>query len=132
MLRPEEERCLVDQNSDQPTFEGAFGAESWRVAGGCQSAVFYRLVGFFNAVQNAAGDEMEQFAGTREPQVKGILFDLPVYFVFFAFFVLAGLGVGLAVAAGKWNVEMPGASLGSVKELGGGRCHKHVSVLQLV
>jgi len=129
MLGPEEERCLVDEDSDQPAFEGAFGAESWRVAGGCEAAVFYCLFGFFSAVQDAAGDEMEHLAGIGELQVKGILFDLPVDFIFF---ILAGLAIRLAMAAGKGNVEMPGALLGRGKELRGGGCHKHVSVLQLV
>jgi hypothetical protein len=129
LLVAEKQGGLVDEDSDQPAFEGAFAAESWRVAGGCEAAVSYCLFGFFNAVEDAAGDEMEQLAGVRELQVEGVLFDLPVYFVFF---VQTGLAVGLAAAADNGNVEMLGAFLGSGKELRGDGYHKHVSVLQSV
>jgi hypothetical protein len=135
MLPAEEERCLVDEDSDKPAFEGAFAAESWGVAGGCDSAVFYRLLGVLNAVEDAAGDEMEQFAAVRELQVEGRVFVLLgdfVFFSFFSLFVLAGLTAGFGAAGGDGSVDVPDAFRGRGRKFWGGGCHKHVSVLQSV
>jgi len=91
-LLAEKERCLVDEDSDQPAFEGAFAAESWRVARGGEAAVFNCFVGFLNALEDAARDEMQQPAAARELQLEGAL---PL---------VAGLAVGFEVAATNGKV----------------------------
>lgn len=83
---PAEERCLVDQDSDDPAFEGAFTAECRRVARGGKTTVFDRLVGFLDAVEDAACDELKQPAAARELQFEG------------GRDVFAGLAVGFEVA----------------------------------
>jgi hypothetical protein len=108
-----EERCLVDEDSDQPAFEGAFAAEPWGVARGRETTVFYRLFGFFSAVEDAAGDEMKQFAAARELQLEGAL-DL-----------FAGRAVGFEVAATNGNVDLLDAFRGRGEEFLDGVCHKH-------
>lgn len=60
MLSAEEERGLVDEDSDQPTFEGAFTAAIGWILRGSVEAVFYRFFGFVRAVEDAAGDEIKQ------------------------------------------------------------------------
>jgi hypothetical protein len=108
----EEERCLVDEDSDQPAFEGTFAAEFWWVARGRQATVFDRLFGFLNAVEDAACDEMKQLAAARELQLEGAL-DL-----------FAGFAVGFEVAATNGKVDLLDAFRGS-GEFWGGVCHKH-------
>src|SRR5580704_8743411 len=78
-LPAKEERCLVDEDSDQPAFEGAFAAEPWRVARGGDPTVFDCHFGFFSAVEDALGDEMERLASVRELQLEDALF---VFFIF--------------------------------------------------
>src|SRR5437660_7021165 len=88
-----EKRCLVDEDSYQPAFEGAFGGESWRVAGGGSATVFDCLIGFFSTVEDAECDEPEQFAAARELLFEGGLA------------IFAGFAVGLEVAAGSGHVD---------------------------
>ena len=114
-----EKRCLVDEDSYQPAFEGAFGGESWRVAGGGLATVFDCLIGFFSTVEDAECDEPEQFAAARELLFEGGLA------------IFAGSAVGLGVAAGGARVDSTDAFCGDGKFRGGG-CHKHISVLQLI
>lgn len=118
-LLAKEERCLVDEDSDQPAFKGAFAAEPWRVARGGETAVFDCHFGFFRAVEDAVGDEMERLASVRELQLEGALF------------VFAGLAVGFEVAAGNGSVDVPDAFRGSGREFWGGGCHEQVPVLQI-
>src|SRR5216684_2438250 len=103
----EEERCLVDEDSDQPAFEGAFAAESWWVARGLEATVFDRFLGFLNAVEDAAGDEMKQLAAVRELQLEGAL-DL-----------FAGMAVGFDVAGTNGEVGLLDAFRGSGEFRGG-------------
>jgi hypothetical protein len=115
-----EERCLVDEDSYEPAFEGAFGGESWRVAGGGSATVFDCLIGFFSTVEDAECDELEQFAAAGK-----LLFEGGVD-------VFAGFAVGLEeAAAGSGKVDSTDALPGDGKFRGGG-CHKHNSVLQVV
>jgi hypothetical protein len=107
-----EKRCLVDQDSDQPAFEGAFAAEAWRVAGGLEATVFDSFFGFLDAVEDAACEEMKQAATARELQFEGL------------FPFVADFAVGFAVAAANGRVEWLDRSRGS-GEFGGGVCHKH-------
>jgi hypothetical protein len=95
-LLAEKEGCLVDEDSDQPAFEGAFAAESWGVARGGEAAVFNRFVGFLNAAEDAARDEMQQPAAARELQLEGAL---PL---------VAEFAVGFEVAAGHGKVVLFG------------------------
>jgi hypothetical protein len=112
LLPAKKKRCLVDEDSDQPAFEGAFAAESWWVARGRAAAVFDRLLGFLDAVEDAACDEMKQLAAAREPQLEGV-------FLFFA-----GVAVGFEVTAINGNIDLLGA-LGGKVEFWGVVCHKH-------
>src|SRR5258708_348895 len=68
---PEKERGLVDEDSDEPAFEGALAGESGRVAGGGEAAVFDRFFGFLSAVEDAVCDEEKQPAAAGEPQFEG-------------------------------------------------------------
>jgi hypothetical protein len=113
-LLAEKERGLVDEDSDQPAFEGAFGAESWRVSRGGEAAVFDCFLGFLNAVEDAARDEIQQPAAARELQLEGAL---PL---------VAGLAVGFEVAAGHGKVDVLDGSRGRGKEFWGGVGHKHL------
>ena len=115
----EEERCLVDEDSYQPAFEGAFHAELRRVARGREATVFDCFFSFRNGVEDAACDEKEQPAAVRELQLEG------------AFTFFGGFAVGFEVTATDGKVEWLGAFRGG-GEFWGGVCHKHVSVLQLV
>jgi hypothetical protein len=115
-----EERCFVDEDSDQPAFEGAFAAESWWVSGGRETAVFDCLFGFLGAVEDALGYEIKQTAVARELQIEGALG------------IFCGFAVGFEVAASDGNVEVPDGLRGGGEEFWGGVCHKHVSVLPLV
>ena len=119
MLPAKEKCCLVDEDSDQPAFEGAFAAESWRVARGCDAAVFDCLFGLLNAVEDAACDEMKQPAAARELQLEG------------AFAGFGGLAIGFEVAATNGKIELLDGSRGRGKEFGGGVGHKHIFSLQL-
>ena len=112
MLPAKEERCLVDEDSDQPAFEGTFAAESWWVARGLEAAVFDRLFGFLNAVEDAAGEEGEQLAAARELQLEGL----------FAFF--AGFAVRFEAAANDGKADLLDRFRGS-GEFWGGVCHNH-------
>jgi len=116
-----EERGLVDEDSDQPAFEGAFAAESWRVAGGLEAAVFDRFFGFLDAVEDAACDEMEQPSAARELQLEGVFPDF------------AGLAVGFEVAATCGKNGLLDRFRGGGDEFWGGVGHKHdVFALQKV
>jgi hypothetical protein len=108
----EKNRCLVDEDSDQPAFEGAFAAELWRVSRGREATVFYGLLGLLDAGEDAACDEIKQPATAREPQLKGV-------FLFFA-----GFAVGFEVTAINGNIDVLGA-FGGNGEFWGGVCHKH-------
>jgi hypothetical protein len=119
-LLAEKERGLVDEDSDQPASKGAFAAEAWRVARGGEAAVFDCFLGFLNAVEDAARDEIQQPAAARELQLEGAL---PL---------VAGLAVGFEVAATSGKVSLLDGSRGRGEEFWGGVGHKHVSVLQLV
>jgi hypothetical protein len=92
LLVAEEERCLVDEDSDQPAFEGAFAAECWWIARGFEATVFDRLLGFRNAVEDAACNEMKQLATAGELQLEGV-------------FVFAGFAVGFEGAATDGKVD---------------------------
>jgi hypothetical protein len=110
--RAKEKRCLVDEDSDQPAFEGAFAAEAWRVAGGLEATVFDGFFGFLDTIEDAACEEVKQAAAARELQFEGL------------FPFIAGFAVGFAVAAASGRVELLDRFRGS-GEFWGGVCHKH-------
>lgn len=114
MLRAQEKRCLVDEDSDKPASERAFAAESWRVARGREAAVFDGLFGFLNAVEDAACDEMKQLAAARKLQLEGALD------------VFAGFAVGFEGATTDAKVELLDGSRGW-RGFWGGVGHKHIS-----
>jgi len=95
-LLAEKERGLVDEDSDEPAFEGAFAAEAWRIARGGEAAVFNCFLGFLNAVEDSACDEIQQPAAARELELEGAL---PL---------VAELAVGFAVAASHGKVGLVG------------------------
>jgi hypothetical protein len=107
-----EKGCFVDEDSDQPAFEGAFAAEGRRVAGGLEAAIFDGFFGFLDAVEDAACEEVKQAAAARELQFEGLS----------AF--IAGFAVGFAVAAANGRVVLLDRFRGS-GEFRGGVCHKH-------
>jgi hypothetical protein len=119
-LLAQKERGLVDEDSDQPAFEGAFAAESRWVARGGEATVFDCFLGFLDAVEDAACDEMQQAAAARELELEGAL---PF---------VAGWAVGFEVSAGRGKVGMVGRCRSGGKEFWGGVGHKHISLLQLV
>ena len=119
-LLAQKEGGLVDEDSDQPAFEGAFAAESRRVARGGEATVFYRFLGFLDAVEDAACDEMQQAAAARELELEGAL---PF---------VAGWAVGFEVAAGHGKVGMAAGFRGGGEEFWGGVGHEHISLLQVV
>src|ERR1700751_41681 len=80
-----EERRLIDEDSYEPAFEGAFAGECWRIAGGGSATVFDCLIGFFGTVEDAECDELEQFAAARELLIEGGLA------------IFAGFAVGVEV-----------------------------------
>src|ERR1700756_448569 len=57
LLAVEQERRLLDEDSEQPAFEGAFVAECRRVAGGGAVAVFDCDFGLLVAVEDVVCDE---------------------------------------------------------------------------
>jgi hypothetical protein len=116
-----EERGLVDEDSDQPAFEGSFAAEPWQIARGGEATVFDCLLGFIDAVEDSACDEIKQLSIARELEFEGALQ------------IFARFAVGFEAAASDGKVD----SLDSSRSDGtfwGGVCHKryHFSVLQLV
>jgi hypothetical protein len=120
LLLAEKERGLVDEDSDQPAFEGAFGAESWRVARGGDTTVFDCFLGFLHAVKDATGYEMQQSVAARELEFEGAL---PL---------VARRAVGFEVAAGHGKVGLLGGSRGRGEDFWGDEGHKHISLLRLV
>ena len=119
LLPAKEKRCLVDEDSDQPAFEGAFVLEPWWIARGGKVTVLDRRFGYIDGGEDAAGDEMKHLAAAVKLQLEGALG------------LFAGYAVGFKVAATNGKVGRFDAFRGS-GEFWGGVCHKHVSVLQLV
>lgn len=118
LLLAEEERCLVDEDSNQPAFEGAFAAAIRWIVRGSAETVFDRFLGFLRVIEDAAGDEVQQPSIAREPQFEGALE------------ILAGLAVGFERAATDGNVSVIHAVPGSGEECWGGGCHKHACVFR--
>jgi hypothetical protein len=112
-LLAEKEGGLVDEDSYQPALEGAFAAELWRVARGGEAAVFDRFVGFFNAVEDAACDEMQQAVAARELQLEA------------APPLVARWAAGFDGAASHGKVGLVGGPRGRGEEFWGGVGHKH-------
>ena len=77
MLLVSEEACLVNEDSDQPAFEGAFAAAlGWVAGGGGAETVFDRGFGFLRAVEDAAGDEVKQLVIVGELQLELLPLDI--------------------------------------------------------
>src|SRR6202011_2921967 len=72
LLPAKEKRCLVDEDSDQPAFEGAFVLEPWWIARGGKATVSDRRFGFINGNEDAACDEMKQLTAARELLFEGV------------------------------------------------------------
>jgi hypothetical protein len=119
LLPAKEKRCLVDEDSNQPAFEGAFVLEPWWIASGGNATVPDRRFGFIDGGEDAACDEMKQLTAAGKLQLEGALC------------LFAGFAVGFKVAATNGKVGLLDAFRGS-GEFWGGVGHKHVSVLQLV
>ena len=115
----EEEGGFVDEDSDQPAFEGAFVFELWWIARGGKVTVSDRRFGYIDGGEDAACDEMKHLAAAGKLQLEGALD------------VFAGFAVGFKVAATNGKVGLLDAFRGN-RKFWGGVCHKHVSVLQLV
>jgi hypothetical protein len=111
LLYAEEERGLVDEDSDEPAFEGAFAAAvRWILRGGVE-AVFNRFFGFVRAVEDAAGDEIKQLVVARE-----LLFEGPLK-------IGAGLAVRFERTATDGDADLIHAVRGSGEECWGGGWH---------
>lgn len=128
MPSAKEKGCLVDEDSDQPAFEGAFAAEAGRIAGGGEATVFDGFFGFLDAVEDAACEEEEEAAAAGELQLEGVFGVVPSVFpsVFASVFSgVAGGTVGFEVAATCGKAGVLERFRGSGDEFWGGVGHKH-------
>lgn len=115
-LSVEEQRCLVDEDSDQPAFERSFVFERRRVARGGEPAVSDGAVGEVDRAEDAAGDELKHLMAAREPLSEGICVPLLVWF---------------EVGADIRNADLLIAFRGGREEITGSVSHEHHFLSQL-
>jgi hypothetical protein len=123
-----EKGCLVDEDADQPAFEGSFAAEGWRIAGGGEATVFDGFFGFLGAVEDAACEEVKEAAAVGELQLEGVCRVFPIVFAVVFAMVLAGFAgdtVGFEVAAACGKAGVLDRFRGGGDEFWGGVGHKH-------
>ena len=77
-LPGKQEGCLVDENSHEPAFEGAFVLELWAIAGGGATTVPDCLLGFINGSEDATCYEMEHFATARKLLIENVFANFTV------------------------------------------------------
>jgi hypothetical protein len=81
----EKGNSFVNQDPREPTAEGNFTLEVWRIARSRSPAASHGILRFILTAENADGEEVEQAAASREPILENLGIGVNVQYFFIAF-----------------------------------------------